>query len=487
MPNTICLDKNHSTTRLLTQEKPIMENRPLDKFETVLFLTEGKNRKGEGGLRTKGYFKKSYDDKPMISIITVVFNGEKYLEQTIQSVINQTYDNVEYILIDGGSTDGTVDIIKKYGAQIDYWISESDSGIYDAWNKGISLATGDIIGFCNADDFYEQTTLVKIVAEFKENTFQITYGNTQFIENESCVGMNRGHFQKDTIYRGFGFMHTTVFSTKLVYHTIGKFDTSYRIAGDTDWLLRAFKEDVKFTKCDNLTYMRTGGVSQEYDKNAFSEFTKSLELHGFNRNKILLAKLRISIFYFIRDLIGFKNIMFIRFQIINIIIYIFNFIYNYLPFFKMKQFFLRRFNMKLGKNSFIHTPVKFFTIGKLNIGKNTAISPNCYLDNRGSITIGNNVSISHCTKIYTAGHQIINPCFSFFSKPVNIEDNVVIFTNVLIMPGVTVHKNAVVLPGSVVTKDVKENCVVGGNPAKVVQMRNIEINYKIDHGLWFVT
>ena len=114
MTDILSLDEGYSTTRLLTQEKPQIINTPEDKFETVLFLPEGENRKGEGGLRTKGYFKKSFDDKPLISIITVVFNGEKYLEETIQSVINQTYSNVEYIIIDGGSSDGTIDIIKKY-------------------------------------------------------------------------------------------------------------------------------------------------------------------------------------------------------------------------------------------------------------------------------------------------------------------------------------------------------------------------------------
>ena len=93
MTDILSLDEGYSTTRLLTQEKPQIINTPEDKFETVLFLPEGENRKGEGGLRTKGYFKKSFDDKPLISIITVVFNGEKYLEETIQSVINQTYRN----------------------------------------------------------------------------------------------------------------------------------------------------------------------------------------------------------------------------------------------------------------------------------------------------------------------------------------------------------------------------------------------------------
>ena len=120
-----CLNKNYSTTRLIVNDKPEVVGGPEDRFKTVLSLTDGENRKGEGGLRTKGYFKKSYAQKPLISIVTVVFNGEKYLEGTIQSVINQTYDNVEYIIIDGGSTDGTLDILKKLKTCCYNWISNS--------------------------------------------------------------------------------------------------------------------------------------------------------------------------------------------------------------------------------------------------------------------------------------------------------------------------------------------------------------------------
>ena len=160
MSNANLINKKYSTTKLLTKDKPLLEIKPADNFETVLFLPENINRKAEGGLRTKGYYKKSYDDKPLVSIVTVVFNGEKYLEQTIQSVINQTYDNVEYIIIDGGSTDGTVDIIKNYEDRIDYWISEKDKGIYDAMNKGINLASGEWINFMNAGDiFYDEKVL----------------------------------------------------------------------------------------------------------------------------------------------------------------------------------------------------------------------------------------------------------------------------------------------------------------------------------------
>jgi cellulose synthase/poly-beta-1,6-N-acetylglucosamine synthase-like glycosyltransferase len=125
------------------------------KCNLIYFCHLVQNVREKGGLRTKGYFKRSYDEAsglsdnsplPLVTIITVVFNGEKYLEQTIQSVINQAYDNVEYIVIDGGSTDGTVDIIRKYENQIDYWVSEPDGGLYHAINKGITLCMGRLVG-----------------------------------------------------------------------------------------------------------------------------------------------------------------------------------------------------------------------------------------------------------------------------------------------------------------------------------------------------
>lgn len=132
MTQTISLDDKYSTTRLVFNDKCLIVNEKED--NSTFLLPEGEDRKGEGGLRTKGYFKKSYKGKPLISIITVVYNGEKYLEETIQSVINQTYENVEYIIIDGGSTDGTLEIIKKYEDKIDYWVSEKhDENSENEW------------------------------------------------------------------------------------------------------------------------------------------------------------------------------------------------------------------------------------------------------------------------------------------------------------------------------------------------------------------
>ena len=113
-------------------------------------------RYGEGGLRLSNNLKQKEENKPLISIITVVKNNEKYLEQTIKSVLSQEYKNFEYIIIDGGSTDNTISIIKKFSNEIDYWLSENDHGIYDAFNKGMQLAKGDFIGMVNSDDTLER-------------------------------------------------------------------------------------------------------------------------------------------------------------------------------------------------------------------------------------------------------------------------------------------------------------------------------------------
>lgn len=123
-----------------------------------------KKTKLTGGLRTKNYYKKNLTGMPLVSIITCVFNGEKYIEETILSVLWQTYDNIEYIVIDGGSTDSTVNIIRKYEEYLDFWISERDNGLYDALAKGISLSTGSICGYINADDLFHHNALA-IVSE----------------------------------------------------------------------------------------------------------------------------------------------------------------------------------------------------------------------------------------------------------------------------------------------------------------------------------
>lgn len=234
MLNPICLDENYSTTKLLTKEKPIMKNNPEDSFETVFFLPQNDTRKGEGGLRTKGYFKKSHEDKPLISVITVVYNGEKYLEETIQSVINQTYDNVEYIIIDGGSTDGTLEIIKKYEDQLDYWVSEKDSGIYDAMNKGINLASGEWINFMNAGDgFFDEYVIESISGHLVAD---LVYGNHAiYRKNKENFEIIDVEFYNDK--RNIPFCHQALFS-KAELLKQNPFNLKYTITADYDQYVR---------------------------------------------------------------------------------------------------------------------------------------------------------------------------------------------------------------------------------------------------------
>jgi glycosyltransferase involved in cell wall biosynthesis len=219
---------------MVTKEPPNIKKDTSSQMQAKLFLPPHPQRQGEGGLRTNGYFKKSFNDKPLISIITVVFNGQKYLEQTIQSVLNQSYDNVEYIIIDGGSTDGTLDIIRKYEHAIDYWVSEPDKGIYDAMNKGIDLFTGDWLYYLGSDDFLLRHAITNLqLQQFKTDT--VVY---------SDVYMPRQHKIYDGKFSKYKLMlrnicHQSVFYGK---DTIkGKFfDLSFKILSDRHMNMRLF-------------------------------------------------------------------------------------------------------------------------------------------------------------------------------------------------------------------------------------------------------
>ena len=267
-----CLNPKYSTTRMVTKEQPRIENDPSSKLQTQLFFSANSNRQGEGGLRTKGYFKKTFNDKPLVSVITVVFNGHKHLEQTIQSVLNQSYGNVEYIIIDGGSSDGTLDIIHKYEHAIDYWISEPDKGIYDAVNKGLMLAFGDSIGIINSNDWYEANAIAKVVFIVGGSIDCVAHGNMNLYKDNRmsyeahfCGAMNK-------IKKGMIINHPTTFIGKSLYKRYGLFDTKYKIASDWDLILRFWKAEVPFIFIPHLiANFRIGGISYNINLNTILE------------------------------------------------------------------------------------------------------------------------------------------------------------------------------------------------------------------------
>ena len=152
----------------------------------------------------------------------------------------------------------------------------------------------------------------------------------------------------------------------------------------------------------------------------------------------------------------------------------------------LRNWYLRLFGIRIGGGkSCIHRGCKFFHVGKMSVGQNTVINFGCYLDNRRGIYIGNNVGIAHNTKIYTLGHDLNDSQFKTKGAPVSIEDNVFIFSNALIMPGITIGEGAIVLAGSVVAKDVEPWTIVGGNPARKIRDRGHDVDYKQIYRYWF--
>lgn len=242
--------------------------------------------KTEGGLRTQGQFKKSFDNLPLITLITIVFNGEKYLEETILSVIGQTYSNFEYLVIDGGSSDGTLDIIKKYDGFIDYWLSENDEGISDAFNKGIRLSSGDIIGIINADDFYDRNALQNVV-NVRVQTIDsnvIFYGDLRFIETNT-IQKGDVNFKNKIRYIMPRLNHPTVFVSKDIYKKIGMFNIKYKVAMDYDFLLRAYLNGCRFIYIPQvLANMRLSGISNQ----KFSGLGENLKISQLKLFTIIL-------------------------------------------------------------------------------------------------------------------------------------------------------------------------------------------------------
>ncbi len=242
MADAICLNEKYSTTRVLQKEKPLLKKEPHNKFESVLFLPINDKRKVEGGLRTKGYFKKSYGGKPLVTIVTVTYNSEQFLEETIKSILQQTYDNLEYIVIDGGSTDRTLDILEKYGDAIDYFVSEPDNGMYDALNKGFTLATGELINFCNSDDmFYANDIIETIVNKYNQEKFDFCYGMAEFIDAEGkhiSYHYPVNFKQRYVVTLGMPFVQPTSFWKRSIMQKSGLFDLKYKIASDYDLISR---------------------------------------------------------------------------------------------------------------------------------------------------------------------------------------------------------------------------------------------------------
>ena len=208
-----------------------------------------------------------------VSIITACLNSERYLERAIQSVLSQSYKNIEHIIIDGGSADNTTNIIKKYKDHISYWVSEPDTGIYDAMNKGIKQATGDIIYFLNSDDRFYDTAVIKKAADYfnRDKNIDFLYGNVinSYADSpRNWVGKCPALLTKMYLIRNT-IAHQATFFRKRCFEKTGLFDTRYKILSDYDWYLRAFyKHRLRYRHINQMiSFFQHGGIStiEEYE------------------------------------------------------------------------------------------------------------------------------------------------------------------------------------------------------------------------------
>lgn len=204
-----------------------------------------------------------------ISIITVTYNSAATVRDTIESVLSQTYNNIEYIIIDGNSKDNTLDIVKEYGERISKVVSEPDKGIYDAMNKGISMATGDVVGILNSDDFYHTNDIITKIANafIEDKTIHSVFGDVRFVNPENLNKTVRYYSSKNfspARFR-FGFMpaHPTFFTYKKYFDELGYYKTDYKIAADYELLIRFLyvrRISYQYIPLDFMK-MRTGGAS----------------------------------------------------------------------------------------------------------------------------------------------------------------------------------------------------------------------------------
>jgi len=267
--------------------------------------------KVEGGLRSQGIYKHSLPGKPLITVITVVFNGAETIRDTIESVIKQSYENIEHIIVDGGSSDATVDILRQYDHIIDYWSSEKDGGIYDAMNKGISLCSGEYVGMLNSDDMFSDENVLQDIADrFYMAKVDAVFSCLNIVDKNNLKKILRKYrvakFNSALLRIGVMPPHPTFYCKKSRYEEGGMYKTNYKIAADFEMLVRLLiRQKISWSFIDKVTVtMRSGGLSNSGFMSSVKlnwEIVRACKENGLYTNMLFLAlKLPIRLFELIR-------------------------------------------------------------------------------------------------------------------------------------------------------------------------------------------
>lgn len=242
---------------------------------------------------------------PVVSIITPSYNNGDFIEETIKSVLGQDYPNIEYIIIDGGSTDNSVELIRKYEKSLACWVSESDNGIGDAFNKGIEKSGGDIVGILNVGDRYTDKAVSLAVRSLTENAYDFAYGDLIYIDEHWCrkfLVKGDANYKEKINYTMPALNHPTVFMKQEVYESLGLFNVTYSLAMDYEFFLRITKAGRKGLYIENvLAEMMLGGRSYENYFDSYKDVYRASIHYGYNP---IFAKTRL----YVKGLRGFIRV-----------------------------------------------------------------------------------------------------------------------------------------------------------------------------------
>lgn len=417
-----------------------------------------------------------------ISVITVVYNDVKNIRQTMESFFSQTWEDKEYIVVDGGSTDGTADIIKEYADRLAWWCTEKDKGIYDAMNKGILHANGKWINILNCGDAYCANDSLRRMIECSKdiNSTDVIYGNAIAITENEDKHMEAGNdiskLEYSAIYRhGCSLVRT---STHLKYMFALDKKKLIGFALDYDMIYRMYHSGCKFEKVDvDVQTYDVEGASNNIYKSIKYNYRITTQ-YGWSLQKFI---------FFVKALCAVYIKQSYLFRLVRDFIFEF-LLNNMLPCvcsWKIRRLCLKLMGISIGKDTFISKDVYFMTPRMFKIGNDSDINRGCLLDARGGISIGNSVSISHNVSIVTGGHHLNSPTFAGKYMPIEIGDYAWLGIGCTILQGVKIGKGAVVCAGAVVTSDVEPYAVVAGTPAKKIKERTHDLSYKCKWNILF--
>ena len=409
-----------------------------------------------------------------ISVITVVFNSVSDIRDTLESFFAQTWADKEYIVIDGGSTDGTADIIREYSGHLAYWCSERDNGIYDAMNKGISHAAGDWISILNSGDVFCSPDALKLAIEAgTRQPADIIYGDTIADDGEKYdfvpAGDDLTRMDYEAIYRHGCSLVRTAVQKQYLFDTAK--EEAYGFALDFDSIFRMYHDGLRFVKVPVCIqrYKQEGASSDlfkslKYNYRITSQYGDVAVKRRYYLKRWAVEKVRRSSLYkclkvFLTD-------------------YFLNSVLPHVPVFRLRNMCYKLIGIRIGTGSVIDRKAYIMAPRRLTIGRHTHINRSCLIDARGGLSIGNSVSVSHQVRIVTGGHDVNASDFHGRYLPIAIGDYVWIGVGATILQGVSIGRGAVVCAGAVVTRDVAPYEIVGGIPARKVGKRNRELNYK---------